>query len=151
MSRPRLIVVGPLPPPVHGVTVSTGLVLANPRLRERFDVEHLDTSDHRDGTNVGRWDMTNVRIGVMNVIRLMGMLRGSRGVLYLPISQSSGAFLRDSFFIRLAQRCWVACGNSPSRKRVLALLHKSKAAVSLVDEGYAGARLRVGSDRRIAP
>jgi len=97
-----LIVVGPLPPPVHGVTVSTGLVLANPRLRECFDVEHLDTSDHRDGTNVGRWDMTNVRIGVTNVIRLIGMLRGSGGVLYLPISQSSGAFLRDSFFIRLA-------------------------------------------------
>jgi len=102
VSRPRLIVVGPLPPPIHGVTVSTTLVLANPYLRERFVIEHLDTSDHRDAQNVGRWDVTNIRVGIANLMRLTRMLRGSRGVLYLPISQSSGAFLRDSFFIRMA-------------------------------------------------
>ena len=59
MRRSRLIViVGPLPPPIHGVTVSTSLVLRNELLRERFDVEHLDTSDHRTGRNVGTWDAT---------------------------------------------------------------------------------------------
>ena len=97
-----MIVVGPLPPPIHGVTVSTSLVLANPYLRERFVVEHLDTSDHRGAQNVGRWDITNIRVGLTNVMHLIGMLRGARGVLYLPVSQSSGAFLRDSLFIRLA-------------------------------------------------
>src|SRR5205814_97211 len=56
----RLIVVGPLPPPLHGVTISTSLVLANPILHERFAVQHLDTSDHRSGRNIGRWDITNV-------------------------------------------------------------------------------------------
>ena len=103
MTKPRLIVVGPLPPPVHGVTVSTSLVLANPRLREHFAVAHLDTSDHRDGANIGRWDLTNVYLGVRNLIWLVRLLRGGRGVIYLPISQSTGAFLRDSVFIRLAR------------------------------------------------
>jgi glycosyltransferase involved in cell wall biosynthesis len=102
MNRPRLIVVGPLPPPFHGVTVSTSLVLANQLLKERFDVAHLDTSDHRSRRNVGRWDFTNVALGLANLVRLAGLLRGRAGVVYLPISQSSGAFLRDSLFVQLA-------------------------------------------------
>ena len=36
----RLLVVGPLPPPYHGVTVSTSLVLANRVLQERFGISH---------------------------------------------------------------------------------------------------------------
>ena len=60
----RLVVLGPLPPPSHGVSVSTSLVLANERLRERFDVEHLDTTDRRSGANIGTWDVQNVILGV---------------------------------------------------------------------------------------
>jgi glycosyltransferase involved in cell wall biosynthesis len=102
MTKPRLIVVGPLPPPHHGVTVSTSLVLANPELRRRFAVAHLDTSDHRSGENLGRWDLTNLRIGLANVVTLARLLKGQRGTLYLPISQSWGALLRDSLFVQLA-------------------------------------------------
>lgn len=102
MTKPRLVVVGPLPPPVHGVTVSTSLVLANSVLHDAFTVTHLDTSDHRSGANIGRWDLTNVRIGVGNLIGLAKALRGNPGTLYLPISQASGAFLRDSIFIQFA-------------------------------------------------
>ena len=104
MTRPRLVVIGPVPPPVHGVTVSTTLVLANPMLHERFAVEHLDTSDHRDRRNVGRWDVTNVALGVGGLVRLASALRGPRGTVYLPLSQAAGAFLRDSLYIRTASR-----------------------------------------------
>ena len=100
----RLIVIGPLPPPVYGVSVSTGLVLANKQLRERFDVEHLDTSDHRTGANIGRWDLTNVLLGISGVVRLNRRLAGERGIVYVPISQSTGGFLRDSLLIRSAAR-----------------------------------------------
>jgi glycosyltransferase involved in cell wall biosynthesis len=104
MTKPRLLVVGPVPPPVHGVTVSTTLVLANPILHELFAVEHLDTSDHRDRRNVGRWDATNVALGVAGLARLASTLRGVRGTVYLPLSQAVGAFLRDSLYIRTAHR-----------------------------------------------
>lgn len=107
MSRHRLIVIGPLPPPLHGVTVSTSLVLANTILHTRFHVTHVDTSDHRDGANVGLWDATNVVVGLRNLVSLAWTLRGERGTVYLPISQSTGAFLRDSLFIRVASlRGW---------------------------------------------
>jgi glycosyltransferase involved in cell wall biosynthesis len=98
----RLIIVGPLPPPVYGVTVSTSLVLANKHLRERFAVEHLDTSDHRTGANIGRWDLRNVMLGISAVVRLNRLLAGERGMVYVPISQSTGGFLRDSLLIRSA-------------------------------------------------
>jgi glycosyltransferase involved in cell wall biosynthesis len=102
VSKRRLIVIGPLPPPIHGVTVSTSLVLANQALRGLFDVIHVDTSDQRDGANIGRWDARNVLIGLKNVVDLLRALRGGRGTVYLPISQNTGAFLRDSLFIHAA-------------------------------------------------
>jgi glycosyltransferase involved in cell wall biosynthesis len=103
----RLIVVGPVPPPHHGVTISTSLVLANPHLRERFGVEHLDTSDHRSGDNVGRWDLENVARGVAAVARLAGRLRGDRGLVYLPVSQGLAGLTRDTLLIRAASaRGW---------------------------------------------
>jgi glycosyltransferase involved in cell wall biosynthesis len=105
--KPRLIVVGPLPPPYHGVTVSTQLLLDNELLRERFVVEHLDSSDHRAEPNVGRWDLTNVRLGLGNLATLYGRLGSRRGLVYLPLSQNTPAFLRDSLFIHLsATRGW---------------------------------------------
>jgi glycosyltransferase involved in cell wall biosynthesis len=106
-TRRQLIVIGPLPPPLHGVTVSTALVLANPTLNERFHVLHVDTSDHRTGSNIGRWDVANLRVGLVALGKLLNRLRGPRGVVYLPISQSTGGLARDSLYIlAAAARNW---------------------------------------------
>jgi glycosyltransferase involved in cell wall biosynthesis len=107
MSEKRLIVIGPLPPPIHGVAVSTALILANPVLQESFSVEHLNTTDDRTISNLGKWDATNMILGTRSVISLVRRLRGSPGVIYLPLSENAGGFLRDSLFINLgAFRGW---------------------------------------------
>jgi glycosyltransferase involved in cell wall biosynthesis len=100
--KPPLIIVGPLPPPVHGVAVSTDLALQNPLLRERFDVEHIDTTDRRPVSTMQRWDVTNVVLGLRNVRQLLKRLRSRRGIVYLPLSAYLGAFLRDSIFIQVS-------------------------------------------------
>jgi glycosyltransferase involved in cell wall biosynthesis len=106
MNKPRLIIIGPLPPPHHGVTISTALVLANTRLHNFFDVTHLDTSDRRSRENIGTWDVQNVALGLRNAADLARSLRGPAGLVYLPISQGV-AFLRDSLFVHLARaRGW---------------------------------------------
>ena len=105
--KPRLVVVGPVPPPYHGVSVSTSLVLANPGLRDRFEVTHLDTSDRRTVANVGNWDLQNVGLALAALPRLLRTLQGPPGVLYLPISQGIPGLARDSLFIHLAvSRGW---------------------------------------------
>src|SRR4029078_7602113 len=95
------IVVAPLPPPVHGVTVSTRLVLDNARLHDLFDVRHLDTSDHRSGHNLRPWDVCTVVGALRATVRLVRALRGSPGLIYLPVSQSTAGFVRDSLFVLL--------------------------------------------------
>jgi glycosyltransferase involved in cell wall biosynthesis len=102
-----LVVVGPTPPPFHGVAVSTALALVNRPLGERFEVEHLDTSDRRSIENLGRWDYENIRLALRAVIRLNRVIGRRRGVLYLPLSENAGGFLRDSLLIWSARaRGW---------------------------------------------
>lgn len=100
-QKRRLLVVGPLPPPLHGVTISTSLVLENTLLAHEFEVVHVDTSDHRAGDNTGRWDWTNVSSGLGSLVRLVVAMRrtAAPGVLYLPLSQNRAAFLRDSLLV----------------------------------------------------
>lgn len=103
--RTTLIVVGPLPPPIHGVTVSTSLILASEAVAAAFSVRHLDTSDHRSVETIARWDVRNLTLGGLHLVALVRMARRHRGaVMYLPLSQNSGAFIRDSLFIRIAGR-----------------------------------------------
>lgn len=107
MTQGRLIVLGPLPPPYHGVAVSTSFVLANDVLAQRFRIEHLDTSDRRSIDNIGTWDWENLRTGLSALIRLQTLLRGAGGVVYLPLSENAGGFIRDSLYVWSARlRGW---------------------------------------------
>lgn len=100
----RLILIGPLPPPHHGVTVSTRLLVESDELRRRFSVEHLDTSDHRTTHNIGRWDLRNVTIALRSAAALARRLRGAPGVVYLPLSQGTAGLVRDCLYIQMAAR-----------------------------------------------
>ena len=117
-AKPRLVVVGPLPPPIHGVTISTSLVLANEPLRARFDVHHLNTSDTRDLKNLGHWDLRNVVLGLRALVQLMSLLPPNSGVLYLPISQNVPAFLRRLAAHSCRFRSGMACCCTPAGRRV---------------------------------
>ena len=108
----RLIIVGPVPPPVHGVTTSTRLTLANPELRRRFDVDHLDTSDRRPLETIARWDARNMSLAAAHIWELWDRLGGPPGMVYLPLSASSGGFVRDAFMIEAARaRGWIVTGH----------------------------------------
>lgn len=103
----RLLVVGPVPPPYHGVTVSTLLVVRSDALQRRFEVEHFDTSDHRTLENVGHWDARNVGSALIAVGSFARRLSGMPGIVYLPISQGLPGLTRDTLFIRIASaRGW---------------------------------------------
>jgi len=101
-NKPLLVIVGPLPPPVHGVAISTRLALENQQLREHFVVEHLDTTDPRAISNLEKWDLPNIFFGLRAAVQLLPKLTRRNAVLYLPLSESAGGFLRDSIFIHLA-------------------------------------------------
>lgn len=101
MTKPVLVLVGPVPPPVHGVTISTRRLLES-SLSDGFDVVHLDTSDHRTTTNIGALDFTNIYLGLKSYVQLIAYcLRFRPDVVYIPVSQTSLGFVRDSGFVIL--------------------------------------------------
>jgi glycosyltransferase involved in cell wall biosynthesis len=101
MSKPSVILVGPLPPPIHGVTISTQRLLNSP-LKEKLDLRHLDTSDHRSMETVGTLDIRNVTLGLASYWDLLRLCLARRpDVVYVPISQTALGFLRDSVYLLL--------------------------------------------------
>lgn len=119
--RRELVILGPSPPPVHGVTISTKLALENPHLNAEFDVFHIDTSDNRPISTMERWDPTNVRIGLANLAQLVSRLvRRRNGIVYMAMSENLPAFLRDALFIHVTAlarwKCTVHIRNSTFRE-----------------------------------
>jgi glycosyltransferase involved in cell wall biosynthesis len=101
----RLIVIGPTPPPTHGVAVFTTRMLTSLRSLGLL-AGHLDTTDDRSLENLGRLEFTNVRLGVWHALKLARLLVMNPGVaVYLPLAPSRWGFVRDAVLIAMA-RVW---------------------------------------------
>jgi len=104
----RVLIIGPTPPPFHGVATFIRDVLETPQHFEPFLLNSLDTSDRRDASNLGRWDAANISLGFSNLADMVSRLRRQEHALvYIPISQNIPAFLRDALFV-LQARCFGA-------------------------------------------
>lgn len=102
-SRPLVAVIGALPPPVHGQTLSLEALLGAPQVRERFDLVHVDTSDHRGIDQVGRIDLVNLMLGVVHLARLLlTLLRHRPDAVHLDLAQYGPGLYRDAAFIIIA-------------------------------------------------
>ena len=99
----KILALGPTPPPYHGVAVFLRQ-LADAPLPHGWELEILDTADRRDGSNLGRWDPENLRLGFSHLAELAARCQRLRpDIVYLPISQNVPAFLRDALFIAQAR------------------------------------------------
>src|SRR5690606_2009529 len=101
LKRPRcrILVVGPTPPPLHGVAVVTRNLLES-ELAQRYDLVHVDTRDGRGVANIGRLDVGNVwRAGLHAGRFLSALLRTRPDAVYMPVAQNTLGFLRDALFM----------------------------------------------------
>jgi glycosyltransferase involved in cell wall biosynthesis len=97
--KPTVLFLGSLPPPYMGPTVATEIILGS-RITETFEIVHLDTSDHRDLTHLGAFDLTNVVLAMKHYRELLRLISRSKpDLVYVPISQTTIGFLRDAGFI----------------------------------------------------
>lgn len=96
----RLLVVGAVPPPYAGTTELTRRLLDSECLHERFDVLHLDMSDPRPLSNVGKFDSGNIRLALLHGIGFLRILVTKRpDVVYLSVAENVPGFLRDLLFL----------------------------------------------------
>ena len=101
--RPKVVFLGALPPPYMGPTLATEVILGS-RLRERFELIHLDTSDHRDIDTLGALDFMNIYLALKAYVDLIGLLvRHWPDIVYIPISQTTVGYLKDSGFVLISK------------------------------------------------
>lgn len=101
--RIRILLLGPIPPPFMGPSVATEVIL-NSRLREEFQLIHLDTSDHRDLTKLGAIDFQNVYLALKHYLGLVWLvITRWPHVVYVPLSQTTVGYFRDAGFILISK------------------------------------------------
>ena len=98
MDKKKIILIGAIPPPYHGTNISNERIL-NSKVKNIYNLYHLDISDHRDLNNLGRIDPVNVFLSIKSFFKLfILLLRIKPDLTYLVIAQNL-AYLRDGIFI----------------------------------------------------
>ena len=96
--KKKIILIGAVPPPYHGTNISNERIL-NSKVKNIYDLYHLDISDHRNLNNLGRIDFVNVFLSIKSFFKLFFLvLRIKPDLAYLVIAQNL-AYLRDGIFI----------------------------------------------------
>lgn len=94
-----MMMIGSVPPPVHGVSLYLSRLLKSP-LKNKIRLDHFDISDHRDLTNIGSFDLRNIVLACIQMVRLSAkLITGKYDYVYIPVYMNFAGFLRDSFFI----------------------------------------------------
>lgn len=95
MSNKKIVFLGPVPPPYMGPSLATEIILSS-KLKEEFDLIHLDTSDHRPLDTLGAIDFWNIWLALWSYVVLVAyLLRYWPKVVYIPISQTTLGYFRD--------------------------------------------------------
>jgi glycosyltransferase involved in cell wall biosynthesis len=96
---PVALIIGPTPPPFQGVSAMTEALLHS-SINSSFDLVHLDTTDRRSMANSGFFDFRNVYLALKHGFLFLWMLASRRPeFVYVPVSQNTLGFLRDSLFM----------------------------------------------------
>lgn len=107
MAKPRLILLGKLPPPYIGPAIATQVLLRSDFART-FDIHHFDTTLNTDVQSMGRFAWNKLRRSFASA-RLLQKQAQDLGadVALVPISQTTIGFVKDSLYIRSLRRAGV--------------------------------------------
>jgi len=100
-KRLGVALLAPTPPPVMGPSIATEILLSEPP-PDDLRLHHIDTADRRGLETLGRVDAKNIWDAVSAYARLLWVLVTRRPALvYVPLSQTTVGFLRDSGHVLL--------------------------------------------------
>jgi glycosyltransferase involved in cell wall biosynthesis len=102
--RPKVLIIGPLPPPAFGVAKATQLMLESEVLAARLQILHLDTTDVAGFATMGSPDWHNFHLGIRHSGQLVHLLWRERpDVTLVTASQGKFALMRDWLFVSLSR------------------------------------------------
>ena len=99
-KKPKVLIIGALPPPAIGPYLAMQRFVNSPALQDACEVIFLDTSDRRGPQSMGKFDLVNLWLGIVQGLSCCWRLLTRRpDVVYLGISQGTWGYLRDLTFI----------------------------------------------------
>lgn len=103
-GKEKILIIGWLPPPCYGPAVATERIVHSEVMNKQFEILFLNQSDKRDVKNAGKFDLLNVLFGLWHVARFIFLVVCKRPkLIYVPISQSTGGYLRDGTYLLTAR------------------------------------------------
>src|SRR5215216_6609 len=103
MTKPKVLILGKLPPPYMGPAIATEILL-NSGLKDQFELLHVNTKANDSLATLGKWNVSKLFRNAGIYFRMLGAIVKHRPQLVLiPISQTTTGFLKDFFFIALAR------------------------------------------------
>ncbi|MEO8760844.1 MAG: glycosyltransferase family 4 protein [Bacteroidia bacterium] len=103
MTKPKVLLLGKLPPPYMGPSIATEILLKS-TLKNNFELIHLDTKINHKISSFGRWSFTKVFKNISIYFTMFFLLSKHKPNLVLvPISQTTIGFFKDSLFILIAK------------------------------------------------
>lgn len=100
MYKPKILIIGALPPPYIGPSVANQKLIHSNLLNDTFMIRHLDTSDRRVPENIGKFDLINAVLAIRHIWEcIIQIIFYIPQIVYLPISQNLWGLLRDLGFI----------------------------------------------------
>ena len=101
-AKKKILLIGSLPPPYHGSNVYFEGLLDS-KLKDKYEIFHVDISDHRGLENLTRLDTTNVKLALKGILELRSALGQFKpDLVYIPVASNFLPFLRDGLFILTA-------------------------------------------------
>ena len=102
-TRPKVLVMGKLPPPLMGPSLATKIILES-TLNEDYELLHIDTSAHPSLGMIGKWDFDKVGNNLRMYRKTYAILKAERPDLALiPMGQGTLGFVKDSVFVLLCR------------------------------------------------
>jgi glycosyltransferase involved in cell wall biosynthesis len=97
LPRPRLLIIGPLPPPYAGPEIGTEIFLRSRVLGQHFLLGHINTTVRASNVEKGRMDVKMVLAYVRYLGRLLSAMLVFRPdyILYRPTSATRLGWIRD--------------------------------------------------------
>jgi glycosyltransferase involved in cell wall biosynthesis len=98
----RVFIFGKLPPPYMGPSIATKILLES-SLKNEFDLTHIDTRINTSLDTMGKFNTSKLWGQIRIYARLLvQLIRKRPSIALIPISQSKGGFIKDSFSIILS-------------------------------------------------
>jgi glycosyltransferase involved in cell wall biosynthesis len=99
MNKARIFILGKLPPPYYGPAIATQILL-NSRLKDQFDLIHIDTKINQRMDSMGKFVVWKPFLGIwIYILFFFKIFNKKPDIILVPNGQTTAAFIKDSIFI----------------------------------------------------